>query len=114
VSPVTVAVNVWVAPPISVALPGPTLTEIGVSDTVALAALAGSVLLVTVIVAVAAVTGTGAVYMPPVVIDPTDVLHVTPALAESFVTAAAKACVPPAVRVTDSGLTETLRIGEVL
>ena len=60
-SPVTVGVKVWVAPPISVALPGLMVTTIGVRVTVEVADLVGSLTLVAVIVAEAAPTGVAAV-----------------------------------------------------
>jgi hypothetical protein len=58
---VTVAANDWVAPALTVAIVGLTLTAIGVSATVILAVLLESALLVAVIVAVGVVAGIGAV-----------------------------------------------------
>jgi hypothetical protein len=112
VSPVTVALNVWVALPIRVAASGATLTLIGVRVTIALDVLVGSALLVAVTVAELVVTGVGAVYSPAELIAPADALQVIPALLESLATVAAKTWVPPAVSVTDPGLTETA-IGSV-
>jgi hypothetical protein len=60
-SPVTVAPNVWVAPPANVAVVGLRLTAIGVNVTVVDALLLLSAMLVAVTVAVAVVTGIGAV-----------------------------------------------------
>lgn len=107
VSPVTTAAKVWLAPPMSVAVGGLTLTEMGVKATAAVPDLVVSVLLVAVIVAVVVVTGVGAVYTPADVMVPTDAVHVTPALAESAVTVAANVCVAPATSVAVGGLTVT-------
>jgi hypothetical protein len=111
-SPLTVAVNVCVAPPISGGVGGATLTLIGVSVTVAVPVLVVSVLLVAVIVAVpAASTTAGAVYTPPEVIAPVEAVHVTPALAVSFATVAVNVWLAPPINVAVSGLTATLIAG---
>jgi hypothetical protein len=68
-------------------------------------------LLVAVMVAEAVATGVGAVYTPAAVIAPTEADQVTPALAESFVTVAAKVCVAPAASVALAGLIATLITG---
>jgi hypothetical protein len=100
-------VNVWVAPPISVAVVGATPTAIGVKVTVAVPVLVVSALLVAVIVAVAVLTGVGAVYTPPDVIEPTEAVQVTPALAPSAATVAVNVWLAPATRVAVAGLAET-------
>ena len=96
------------APAANVAVVGLTETAIGISVIVAVAILVGSDLLVAVIVAEVEVTGAGAVYPPTEVIEPVEAVQVTPALAESLVTVAAKVCVPPPISVADVGLTATL------
>lgn len=103
--------NVWLAPPISVAVVGLTLTAIGVSVTVAIADLVVSVLLVAVTVADVVVMTAGAVYTPAEVIVPGEADQVTPALAVSFVTVAVKVCAAPAASVAVAGLTVTLIAG---
>jgi hypothetical protein len=60
-SPVTAAVNVWVAPATIVAVVGEIATLIGVKVTVAVVLLLVSVLLVAVMVAAVVGTGFGAV-----------------------------------------------------
>jgi hypothetical protein len=107
VSPVTVAVNVWVAAPTSVAEAGATLTATGVSETVSVADFVGSLLLVAVTVAEAVVTGVGAMYRPAALIEPAEAVQVTPALTRSLVTVAAKAWLAPATNVAGVGVTET-------
>jgi len=87
-SAVTVATNVWLAPPISVAVVGLTETLIGVSVMVAVADLVVSVLLVAVTVAEVVATTAGAVYTPVELIAPVVAVQVTPALAESLLTVA--------------------------
>jgi hypothetical protein len=122
VSPVTVAVNACVAPPIiGAGVVGPTPTAIGVNVIVAVADLVVSVLLVAVTVAVAVVAGAGAVYTPAGVMEPTDALHVTPALAESLVTDATKVCAAPATsvpvvefRLTAIGVKVTVAVADLL
>jgi len=82
--------------------------------TVADASFVGSVLLVAVIVAEALATGVGAVNKPLVLIDPTDAVQVTPALAESLATAAVNAWVAPATIATGlRGLMVTLMAGVI-
>ena len=112
-SAVTVAVNVWLAPPMRVAVVGLTPKLIGVSVTVAAADLVASVLLVAVTVAEVAVITAGAVYTPAEVTVPVEAVHVTPALAESFVTVAVNVWLAPPMRVAVVGLTATLIAGGV-
>jgi hypothetical protein len=99
--------KVIVAGLIGLRLMGVTLPAVNGIVTDAL--LVVSALLVAVTVAVAVATGVGAVYMPLVVIDPADVVQITPAAATSSVTVAVKAWVAPATMATGlSGLIATL------
>jgi len=82
---------------------------------VAAADLVVSLLLVAVNVTVeVAATADGAVYVTPVVEEalkvpaPVPMLHVTPALAESFATVAEKVWLPPPFNAIVAGLTVTL------
>jgi len=105
----TATVNAWVPPPARATVPGlgaPTL--IGVSVTVTLADLVVSVLLVAVTVAEVTVITAGAVYTPAVVIVPVLALHVTPALAPSAATVAAKVCEAPPIIATGVVVMDTL------
>ena len=108
---VTVAANVWVAPATSVAVVGLTVIEMGVRVIVADMDFDESVLLVAVTVAEAVVTGEGAVYTPAEVMEPTEAVQATPALAESFVSVAVNVCAAPPMSVVDVGLRETLITG---
>jgi len=83
-----------------------------VNGTLTDALLAVSALLVAVTIAVSVTTGVGAVYMPLVVIDPADAVHVTPAAVASLATAAVKVWVAPLTMPTGlSGLIATLICG---
>jgi hypothetical protein len=114
-SAVTVATNVCVAPPISVAVVGLTETLIGASVTVAVADFVVSVLLVAVMVAEVVVITAGAVYTPADVIVPVVADQVTPALAESLVTVAVNVWLAPPISVAEVGLTATpIAAGEPL
>jgi hypothetical protein len=109
-----VAVNDCVPPPaIDEGAVDESVTDIGVSVTVAVADLLGSDLLVAVTVADGDATGDGAVYTPAAVIEPAETCQITPALAESLLTVALKVCVAPPIRVAKSGLRETA-IGSVV
>jgi hypothetical protein len=110
-SAVTVAVNVWLAPPIRVVVVGLTETPMGVRVTVAVPVLVVSVLLVAVTVAEVAVITAGAVYTPAEVMVPVEAVHVTPAFAESFVTVAVNVWLAPPISVAVAGLTETAIAG---
>src|SRR5215467_897647 len=112
--PLTVAVNCcW---PLAVRVTDTGVTDtatVGVSATVALADLVGSATLVAVMVTVCAEEiVAGAVYNPPVVRVPTDgfILQVTAVLLVPL-TVAVNCCWPLAVRVTDTGVTDTATVG---
>jgi hypothetical protein len=86
-------------------------TATGVKVTVIVEVLEVSVLLVAVIVADAVATGVGAVYTPAELIAPTEADQLTPALAESFETVAAKVWVAPATMATGTVVMATLIAG---
>jgi hypothetical protein len=81
----------------------------GVKGIVAVADLLGSFTLVTVTRAEAVVTGVGAVYKPWELIEPTEVVHVTPEPLRSFAMVSANGSVaPPTIAAGTVGLIVTV------